>query len=461
MNVCALLMALVLAGQPAPDELAALVAAGRWEAVREACDLRLSLDEGDQEAHQGLGLAELESALSLLGGGRFSQDLAARQLDRAVDALALALGGPPDAQAQWLRARFVRWELETGSFEGGEPTDAGLSGDLEQAYLQDGLLMAAHLRGLQLRAGGDGLALAWFEKAAEGNSVPAAHLLDFSMALAGFGRSSDAVGAWQRALVATDLLPDDALTVLESILPGRQGASVRQHQLEGLRGTLLPVDDARLAWHLAHAFFQQDRRDEALSAFEAGTSRRTAEVDRAHASHLMVARRPLEALQLLLPRAEERDWESYDMALSAAVALALDRRHEQARAACDALLAIEPRHEGVLWNRALVLWHSGADQAATEAFAALIERLPGRADVLNDAALAAWGAGDQERSRSLLEQAVALPGAIDAMENLALLRLNQGSNEPDGAAGLLDEVLRLEPGRARALYLRSMARDGR
>jgi hypothetical protein len=86
-----------------------------------------------------------------------------------------------------------------------------------------------------------------------------------------------------------------------------------------------------------------------------------------------------------------------------------------------------------------------------------MDLLPGRADLINDAALSAAGAGDPMAERALLEEAVALPGAEDARENLAAWHLEHPSGRPEEAVRLLDQVLAVEPLRDRALYLRFRA----
>jgi hypothetical protein len=60
-------------------------------------------------------------------------------------------------------------------------------------------------------------------------------------------------------------------------------------------------------------------------------------------------------------------------------------------------------------------------------------------------------------ARDRLEAAAGLPGAVDALENLAALLLSEQPVDSLRARALLDTVLLAEPGRPRALFLRHRA----
>jgi tetratricopeptide (TPR) repeat protein len=139
-------------------------------------------------------------------------------------------------------------------------------------------------------------------------------------------------------------------------------------------------------------------------------------------------------------------------------ALAIARRFDEALAAYSTALSIEPRHERALWHRALASWHSGRDEQASEAWADVIEQFPGRSDIVNDAALAAWGVANYALVRQHLEQAVAWPGSRDAQENLAVLLLSEQPIDGARALQLLNGVLEREPERDRSLLYRYRAR---
>lgn len=451
MAVLPVLVSLLLLGQVGDDPLDRLAAEGRWEELRDEADGRLAQDISDQTARYWLGRDLLAQGLELSAGNRIARDLARSTLDRAVEHLERVHELPgtstEDAVDWWLEARWARTSSAMRFGTAGE-LPGRLARDTETMWEEEQLPMAAFVRGLLAEALGESDALAWFERAAAVDSTRSRFLQLLALSQAGAGQEAEALASYDRAAACDDAWLEDLVGVLSALLPGRRDAAARAERLAALAREPAWASEATLAWHRAHALHQLGDGPGALAAFEAGRDGRTADIDRAHASHLMAADRPADALELLLPRVRERDWTSLDDALGAIARLAGLRRHDEALVACDALLAVEPRHEFALWNRALILWKSGRDDDAELAFDALIERLPGRSDALNDGALAAWGAGRMERARELLERAVALPGAIDARENLALLLMDVDASR---AASLLNGVLAEEPGRARAL----------
>jgi tetratricopeptide (TPR) repeat protein len=451
----ATLVSLVLLGQVGDDPLDRLAADGRWEELRDAADGRLAKDPSDQTASYWLGRDLLAQGLELAAGNRIARDLARSTLDRAVEHLERVRQqsgtSTGDAVDWWLEARWARTSGAMRFGSGGGELPTRLARDTEALWEQEQLPMAAFVRGLLAEALGESDALPWFERASSADPTRSRFLQRLALAQAGAGQEAEALASYDRASAGAAAWLQDLVGVLSSLLPGRRDAGARAQRLDALAREPAWANEALLAWHRAHALHQLGDGPGALAAFEAGRDGRTADIDRAHASHLMAADRPADALALLLPRVRERDWTSLDDALGAIARLAGLRRHDEALVACDALLAVEPRHESALWNRALILWKSGRDDDAQRAFDDLIERLPGRSDALNDGALAAWGSGRMERARELLERAVALPGAIDARENLALLLKDVDAPR---AASLLDEVLAAEPDRARALVAR-------
>jgi tetratricopeptide (TPR) repeat protein len=459
--VLPVLVSLLLLGQVGEDPLDRLAAEGLWEELRDVADGRLAQDASDQTARYWLGRDLLAQGLELSAGNRIARDLARSTLDRAVEHLERVREQPgtstADAVDWWLEARWARTSSAM-RFGTAGVLPARLARDTESMWEEGQLPMAAFVRGLLAESLGETDALSWFERSASADPTRSRFLQLQALSQAGAGRDAEALASYDRAAACDDAWLEDLVGVLGTLLPGRRDAAARAERLDALAREPAWAYEATLAWHRAHALHQLGDGPGALAAFEAGRDGRTADIDRAHASHLMAADRPADALELLLPRVRERDWTSLDDALGAIARLAGLRRHDEALVACDALLAVEPRHEFALWNRALILWKSGRDDDAERAFDALIERLPGRSDALNDAALAAWGSGRMERARELLERAVALPGAIDARENLALLLMDVDAPR---AASLLDEVLAEEPGRARALVARHDLRTTR
>jgi len=448
-------------GAPAPEvaieDFDTLAAAGRWETLRSQADARLSLDASDTEALFWLGREQLEEAWGLLDGDRVARDIGRSVLDRAIQNLGAADQGSEPRAADWLlQARFSRWQL--GSPGDGDLTTDTLADALELQWSQDARPMAAYLRGhMAMVQGGDG-ALQWFERAALAAPDRSAFSLDWSRELAAAGDRAGAVAAWQSARRGTDWALTDLLAALLVALPSTADADRRLELLDGLFAEPDLASDAMLAWHRAHALGLLDRREEAAAAFAAGSSGRTPAIDRAEASYLRVLGRLPEALELLFARARERHWDCLDDAVSIADSLAIAGDHSAALSAYETALSIEPRHELALWHRALSLWHGGQDEAAAAAWADLIERYPGRSDITNDGALAAWGVGDLPLAQERLEQAMSWPGSEDAQENLAVLLLESSPPDPQRALDLLEGVLQVDPRRDRSLLYRYRAR---
>lgn len=441
----------------AGDDLETLAAAGRWETLRAQVDVRLALDGSDTEAQFWLGREQLEEAWGLLGGDRVARDIGRSVLDRAIQNLGAADQGAEPRAADWLlQARFSHWQL--GSPGDGELTTDTLAADLERRWAEEARPMAAYLRGHMAKAQGSDAALLWLERAARANPERSAFALDWSRELAGAADREGAVSAWQAARGATDWDLTELLAALLVALPSTADAGRRLELLDDLFAEPDLASDALLAWHRAHALGLLDRRVEAAAAFAAGTSGRTAAIDRAEASYLRLLGRIPEALELLFARAAERHWECLDDAVSIADGLAIAGDYSAALAAYETALVIEPRHELALWHRALALWHGGQDAAAAAAWADLIERYPGRSDITNDGALAAWGVGDLALARERLEQAMSWPGSEDAQENLAVLLLESTPGDPQRALELLEGVLQVDPQRDRSLTYRYRAR---
>lgn len=456
-----MLLFLALALQEAGPSFPDLAGQGRWAELTELAEARLAADPRDAEARYWQGRQCLVQAESLLAGGRLGSSLALSLLDRSVELLDPSAGqdGPGDGRIWWLEARVLRWRLRDRD-PAEASADGGILGDLELAWSEERMAAAAHHRGLIAWEAGEPDHIAWLERAAGTEPASARFCLPLAQALADAGRTDEALAAFDRAAGAGDAWLDDLLPVLGALLPARRDAGRRLERLDALATRRAWSADALLGWHRAHAFQQLGESDRALAAFEQGVERRTDEIERAHASHLAAAGHRAAAFARLLPLSRARDWTAFEQAIGIAASMAERRDFGAARDAFDDLIEIEPRHDALLWNRALALWKSGSDEESERAFDALLARLPGRADALNDAALAAWGAGDTGRARGLLEQAAALPGSRDAAENLARLLLETGDVDVDRIAELLDGVLAVEPARARAIVLRHALRVG-
>jgi len=134
---------------------------------------------------------------------------------------------------------------------------------------------------------------------------------------------------------------------------------------------------------------------------------------------------------------------------------AQERRWDEGLGYYEVALGIEPMSERAALNRALLLAQSGRSM---KAYQSVVERYSARSDILNDAALAAWGWRQLDRAAAWFSRAAEMPGAADARENLAALLLDSDSTDDHRARSLLDTVLTDDPERDRALYLRHLAR---
>jgi tetratricopeptide (TPR) repeat protein len=431
--------------------LSALYAQERFDDVVSAAGERLATDPSDQDALYWCGRAELERARQLLAsrGSRVSRtgldlahDLADAQLQRAADQLARVqptdTGLRSDAREWHWFARSLRAEDET------------LPDELERAWTTGSAPYAAYLRGLLLRDSAPSKAAEWLQRAAETSPGRADFQLAWADALARDGRREAALAAWERAQAAGASRGELSASLLD-LLPSADAAPARLERLEKLATGDGGSRDALLAWHRAFALEQLGRPAEAEAVLAAAPEGRTNEIARAHARLLAALDRPHEAQAMLVPLAAAGD----DQALEQLVALADDqgrkRRYDDALAAYEAALQIDPIHARATANRALTLARSGG---GLEAYRALAAAHADRADLLNDAALAIWGGGQREEARALLERAAALPAGRDARENLASLLLDQQPPDPAAARPLLEAVLDDEPRRDRALYLR-------
>ncbi len=460
----ALAVAMLLASgavAQAADDPATLAEAGRWDDLLGAAEQRLVADPDDAAALAWAGRAGMERARELEAGDMFSRDLAGPLRTRAIEQLgrAVALGGEdlPDGASEWWF--LARWD-------GGE--DRTLDADLEAAWERDGDAFAAHMRGWlawdrladPARSGGatripDADVLAWLERACDADPSRGAFRLAHAEALAATGDVPGATAAW-RAALDTDAGVPELLDSLLAILPGAEHAEERLARLDEL--PRIGASAGAVAWARAHALDQLGRPEDAERAFAAVSEGRTSELDRQHARLLLRLDRPDEAVALLRQRAAAHDWDAFAALLDVADTLGGQRRWDASLAVYDLALSIEHRDERAARNRAITLWRAGRPDDARRAWQQVVDLLPGRADILNDAALAAAGAGDPAEERRLLEASAALPGSQDAKENLAAWHLTEPGGSRTEAVALLETVLEQEPERDRALYLWSVAR---
>jgi tetratricopeptide (TPR) repeat protein len=428
------------------DALSTLSDQQRWDEIIWQAEDRLEQDPADAEARYWLGRASVERARLLLQGRSFSRDLAVSILRRAREQLArvpLAVEGVTSDAAEW--EAFARFLM------GG---DTQLAQDLERWFEQDGNGYAAHLRGMLAEREGDASSIAWFEHAAMAAPDRPSFALEWAGALARAGRQAEALVAWEVALDHEADLPS-LLGGLLSILPTADDAAARLTQLDTLLSRAGSPDDGLLAWYRAFSMEQLGRLDEAEQVMSAATSNRTWDVDRAHASLLERQGRRAEAAALLAPAAGEGDRQALDQLINLGDSAAGERAWDEALGFYDVALGIEPMIERATLNRALLLAQSGR---SLDAYSEAVKRYDRRADVLNDAALAAWGWQRLDTAQGWFTRAAKMPGASDARENLAALLLTSGLGGDPRVSSLLDTVLTDEPGRDRALFLRHMAR---
>lgn len=432
------LLALVLIAGLQADELERALTERRWSVVEDLARERLSEDPDDTTAHSALGRALLARSRALAGGTGISRSLRRTAVDGAVEHLGRALEHE-GLRELWLEARA-------------EHPDADATLDAELRELADaGDAHAGWLWARRQPAAG-GAALERLERAVAsrpGNPAFASTLLEWRLVLA------DQPGAEAAWALAKDAGADvDHLASMSlQLWPGAEQAERRGERLDELAVERGLERDAWLGWYRAHALLQQGRVEEALVVFAAGERPAPASVKLAHAAALAAHGRPLDASALLLPLAADGDWEAYDQAVSVADSLALARRFPEALALYDALLEVERRDERAQRHRALTLWRGGRGLDAGAAFEELNRRWPDRADLLNDAGLAAWGSGDLTAAEARFRAAIELPQSVDARENLAALLIEARRPGRAEARSLLQEVLAEEPARARALVL--------
>lgn len=421
---------------------------GRWDEVLAQAQQLLERDPADRVARYWSARAQIERGRPMLGGRRFENDLARTMIARARDLLADLPGeiadGTQDARAWWFYARDLLGD------------DATLASDLEREYEARGTAYAAELRARLASRALSADAVPWAERAAAAQPERADLQLDLARELGRAGRLDEALAAWERAVRARAELPA-LLAELLALLPDRSQAARRLALLEALAaaGDEAPVD-ADLAWHRSWALEQLDRSDEAERQLAHVTEGRRPELERAHARLLEGLGRDAEACTRH-ERALDADGDAEPL-LEFAARLGRRRVWELAERAYEAVLARRPGLLRAELERALTLSLAGR---GWEHYARLARAWPGRADVLNDAALAAWGAGDRTAARELLERALTLPDGIDARENLArLLGVESGEDLPR-ARELLAAVLHEDPRRDRSLHLRCLTRAGR
>ncbi len=437
-------------GDPRAARWRAWAADGRWDDVIEEASRVVDETPGDRDAHDWLGQAWLARAEELLASGQsaFVQDLAHASLSRAIEHLDRAAQGSDAAAA---RAR------ELSAYARYLRADEGLAAELELWFGDEdarGRAYAAYLRGHQLQAAGDPAgASAWFERAAALDPGRAEFSLAWSSALAGAGRREDALAAWDDARRVGAQL-DSLLASLLAILPERSDAPRRLERLALLKTD--DVDDwvrARVAWHRSHSLQQLGRLEEAATVLAQATEPGLwLDVDRDHAGVLRGLGRPSEAVAILGVWVARGESGAVDDLVDLADAAALARDDDVALDAYERVLSVEPGHERARANRALTLSRFGRD-GALAAWDELVARHPGRADLLNDAALTSWGGGRVMRAKALWERAILLAGSDDARENLAAALLEE---DPQRARELLDAILSRNPERDRALYLRHL-----
>ena len=418
------------------DPLAAPFASARYDAVIDAAYLRLGNDAVDPDAQYWLGRASYERGLALLDAGSFGRDLGQALLDRAIEALALA---PSDSDAsEWLDlARWVRGD--------GDGEDETFARELA-TRAESGDAHAAYVHALLERDAGRLVeASTWLERALEIAPDRRAFLLESALVSAARGRVDAALVAWRRARDG-EAPHEELLGVLAQLLPERRDAERRLALIDALE--VEPTDPLR-CWYRGYALWELGRGDEAVAAMETAGPGRGPAFERAHAQFLLAASRPEQAAARLRPLVADGDPAALEILCSVADTLAIARRFEPALAAYEACLDLSPRHGRATVNRALTLSQAGRSSEASAAYAEVLSYRPGRADLLNDAALHAWGQGQAEQARTLWEEAIELPGSADARENLAV---SLRKIDPVRAVKLLDEVLAAEPERDRALY---------
>jgi tetratricopeptide (TPR) repeat protein len=432
---------------PQQDAMRDLADQGRWDEIIRQAEDRLGGGRSDHEARYWLGRASVERARVLLQGRAFSRDLARAILHRAIGQLMLvpddAAGAMSDAKEWRAYARFLSED------------DAILAKELEQWFEEDGCGYAAYLRGLIAVAEDEPSAVQWLERAARRSPERPMFALEWSDALARAGRRSESLDAWD---LARDNGADQALLLgqLLSLLPAVSDAGARLAKLDTLLNHPGARVDGQLAWYRAFSLEQIGLLAEAEQVMAAATDNRTWDVDRAHARLLARLGRRTEAGPLFAQAATEGDQLSLNGLIDLGNAAAGERLWEEGLQYYDIALGLEPRLQHAALNRALLLAQSGR---SLDAYRSMVGRSGGRADILNDAALAAWGWGRLEEAENWFATAAELPGALDATENLAALLMSAGPVDGPRIDDMLGSVLSEEPTRARSLFLHHMARQ--
>lgn len=455
MTPLALALAAVVLGGVQDAVLESLAAEARWEELIAVTAEHLAGDHADTEALYWSGRAHVERAQDLLAarasrrtrrGVDLALDLAHALLDRGREQLARVPDmedGPWSDADEWIAyGRYLRGD------------DPGLAGDLEHWYESEHAGYAAYVRALIARDAGDAKAAEeWFGRAASADDTRPEFALAWAESLAARGERAGALEAWESARVA-GAERDALLATLQAVLPGEVDAADRLERLDSVLAEEHAGRDALLAWYRAFALEQLGRVVEAEAGMARATENRSDATERARARLLALVDRPREARGVLAEAVARGDDEALEQVVALADELGLARRFDEALAAYDDALAAEPHHERARANRALTLARSGR---SLDGYAELLARHPGRTDLLNDAGLAAWGWGRVDVARDRLEAAAGLPGAVDALENLAALLLSEQPVDSLRARALLDTVLLAEPGRPRALFLRHRA----
>ncbi|GJM20199.1 MAG: hypothetical protein DHS20C15_01140 [Planctomycetota bacterium] len=430
---------------PEPDEFAKALLANDWGEVEALARERLAVNSEDLQAHAGLGRALLERMRGLAGRPGLATELAVSAANQAVAHLAAAreLEGVHDL---WLEARAEHPRPEDG-------LDRALAELAQAGDPHAGFLWARAQPAAESEAALDALAAALALRPERSDYLLAA--LARRVAL---GRMDAARNTW-RAAAERGANVDTLAAWCGELWGGSEQAGARAEALGWLVELRDLSGDAWLGWYRAHALAQQGKQEEALQVFEASQVGAPAAVQRAHAALLQSLGREREAAQLLIPLANDSDWDAYEELVSLADASALRRDFEFSLELYESALAIEQRHERAQHHRALTLWRAGRESDAEAAFDELFERWPARSDLLNDGGLAALGAGNTARAARLFELAAELPQSVDAQENRAALGLAVDDLPRAELFGLLNRVLDAEPQRSRALVLRSRARS--
>jgi len=428
------------------DEFGAPAAEGRWDDVADLADRRLQADPADELALYWNARSTIERSRALLAGRTFARDLGITMLNRAAEQLGKVHEQPGDATAdarEWeAYARYLRADDET------------LAADLERWFAASQRGYAAFLRGLLARDRGDAAgALDWLVKARAAAPERADIAVECATELGRAGQQEAALAAWDAAVEHGAPLPA-LLGSAAEILPGAAHAAERLARLDTLATGEAGARDALLAWHRSWCLEQLGRAGDAAAVLATATEGRTPDLERAHARLLAGLGRAEEAAAHLGAAARAGDAPALADLVSLADGKARARAWDEAIALYDGALAIEPRDDRAAANRALVLAQSGR---SLDGWLQLVARHPDRADLLNDAALQLQGWRRDEEAREMLERAAAMPGGLDARQNLADLLLMGDPADPQRALKLAEGVLQEDPSRDWALYLRHVA----